>query len=306
MLSSAIPPLPSDHPSERIIAPPRINLLGSIPPSFFLVFSIFSIQVGSALAVVLFGRLSALGVTFLKVGFSAFVLCAVSRPFRDPNLRRHLGLIVLFGLDLAVMFLAFYEALARIPMGVASTIGFIGPLAVAVFQSRKISHFLWIALTLAGVVLLTPQIGAKLDPVGVGLAALAAVGWAAFVVLSKRIGRALPNVRGLAAGMAAAALMLTPFAFAEGAVLHAGLAAVFGGLAVAILSTIVPLSLEFSALQRLSARTYGILMTLEPAVSALVGGLLLGQALGYRAMIAISLVTAASFGASLFDREDGV
>ncbi len=277
---------------------------GSVPPPLLMLMSILSIQVSSALSVMLFATMSVLALTLLKVGFSALMLCAVTRPFSDPALRRQPGLVLLFGTVLGLMFMSFYQALARVPMGVASTIEFTGPLTLAVIHSRKLSHFLLIALAAVGILFLTPEIGPRLDLVGVGFAALSALCWALFVVLSKRISRTFSSVHGLALGTAFAAVLLAPFAIHDGGLGHATLVGVGGAAVVALLSTVIPLSAEFSALRHMSARTYGILVTLEPAIAALIGALLLGQKLDYRALVAIALVTIAAFGATVLDQRE--
>ena len=186
-------------------------------------------------------------------------------------------------------------ALERIPLGVASAITFLGPLGIAVATSRRLLHFLWIGIATLGIGLLTPAIGGDLDPLGLGLAALAAAGWAGFVPLSK-LG---------AAPSTASTVLLLPFALAEGSVLRAG-ALEFGAAAVvALLSAVLPMALEYRALQRMSARTYGILVTLEPAIGALIGAVCLGQPIGPRLSIAVACVTIAALGVTLSERRDG-
>jgi inner membrane transporter RhtA len=197
--------------------------------------------------------------------------------------------------------MCFYAAIARIPLGIAVAIEFVGPLGVAALTSRRPRDFLWIGLAVAGLVLLTPDIGTDLDPLGIGLALAAGAGWASFILISPRIGRDLGNA-GLALAMAVAALFTVPFVFGAGGLarLDAGLLA--GALAVAILSTALPLSLEFEALRRMTARAYGITVTLEPVAAALVGVLVLGQTLPAHALVAIACVTAAAIGVTITDR----
>ena len=171
-------------------------------------------------------------------------------------------------------------------------------------MSRRISHFLWIGVAALGIALLTPEIGSSLDPAGLGLAALAAFAWAAFVPLSKRTGAVFDGVDALTFGLWLSTLMLWPFALAEGTLLHAAGIELAGALAVALLSAVLPMAMEFQALQTMPARTYGILVTLEPAVGAMVGALFLGQALNGRGIVAIGCVTIAAIGITLFDRPD--
>ncbi|TXH39113.1 MAG: hypothetical protein E6Q98_00135 [Rhodospirillaceae bacterium] len=153
-------------------------------------------------------------------------------------------------------------------------------------------------------VLLTPDIGTDLDPRGLGFAALTGLAWACFVPVSKQAGRLFPGIRSLALGMWTATVLLLPFALAEGSLLQAGLPDLGGAFAVALLSTVLPCVMEFQALQRLSARSYGILMTLEPALGALVGAIFLSQDLGMRMLIAIICVTVAAMGMTLSERQD--
>jgi inner membrane transporter RhtA len=218
--------------------------------------------------------------------------------------RRHAGALLLYGTILGLMNLTFYGAISRIPLGIAVAIEFVGPLGLAVATSRRALDFAWIGLAAIGIALLTPQIGSALDPLGVALAGAAGLCWASFAVMSQRIGRALPGNSGLAIAMVVAALVVLPVEVVAGGLgnLDPGLLA--RALAVAILSTALPWSLEFEALKRLSARSYGILVTLEPAVAALVGVLLLGQAMGVQGVLAVACVTAAALGVTVNDRRD--
>ena len=197
--------------------------------------------------------------------------------------------------------MCFYGAIARIPLGIAVAIEFIGPLGVAALTSRRPRDFAWIGLAVAGLVLLTPDIGNDLDPLGVGLALAAGAGWASFVLLSPRVAGSVGGA-GLALAMAVASLFTLPFALVAGGLerLDPGLLA--GALAVAALSTALPLSLEFEALTRMTARAYGVIVTLEPVVAALVGAVILGQALPPSALVAIACVTTAAIGVTLTDR----
>jgi inner membrane transporter RhtA len=296
-------------PPDRDLRPSAVasgitRTFGRLPPTALLLLSILSVALGSALATFLFSSLGPAGTAMLSVGFAALVLSAQRRPKLDRRLRRHAGLILIFGLTNACMVLPFFLAIQSIPMGIAATITFLGPLGLAVMTSRRLGHFLWIGVALAGILLLTPEIGADLDPAGLGLAALAAVAWAAFVPLSKRTGAIFDGVDGLTLGLWMSTLMLLPFAFAEGTILHAQGLELAGAFAVAMLTAVLPMAMEFQALQKMSARAYGILVTLEPAVSALVGALLLDQALSGRAAIAIACVTLAAIGITLSEKSE--
>jgi inner membrane transporter RhtA len=210
-----------------------------------------------------------------------------------------LRLALAFGLVLGAMNVAIYESFARIPLGIAVTIEFVGPLAVAVAGSHRALDVVWVLLAAAGVVLLADGGGGGgLDPLGVACALAAGACWAAYIVLSQRTGRVWPGASGLAVAMAAGALLAAPLGIAQagGALLEPHLLA--AGAAVALGSSVIPYSLELEALRRLPARVFGILMSLEPAVAALAGLVVLDQALALRDWMAIALVIAASAGAT--------
>jgi inner membrane transporter RhtA len=205
---------------------------------------------------------------------------------------------------LGVMNLCFYGSIARIPLGIAVAVEFIGPLGVAVATSRRPRDFAWIGLAAIGILLLTPDIGGALDPLGVALAGGAGLCWAGFILMSRRLGRALPGTSGLAIGMAVAAVVVLPVELIAGGLGALDVGLVAAALGVAVLSTAVPLSLEFAALQRMSARSYGILVTLEPVVAAIVGAVLLHQAMSVQGVLAVGCVTVAALGVTLSDRRD--
>ena len=280
---------------------PFARAVAAVPPPGLLVVSIVSIQLGAAVAVHLFETLGTIGTAFLRLAFSAVLLHVAARPQIRPVSRRDTGMLLLFGCVIGAMNMCFYGAIDRIPLGIAVAIEFVGPLGVAAFTSRRLNHFVWIGLAVGGLVLLTPSIGTDLDPLGVGLALAAGAGWASFVLISPRVGAAVGGA-GLALGMLVAGLFVLPFELAAGGLgrLDPGLLA--GALAVAIFSTALPLSLEFEALRRMTARAYGVTVTLEPVAAALVGALVLGQALPPAALLAIACVTAAAIGVTLSDR----
>jgi len=289
------PPKPQGRPG------PVARAAAAVPPPALVLVSIVSIQLGAAVAVNLFDALGPVSTTFLRIALSAVLLLVVRRRQIDARARHHVGLLLLFGLVIAATNLAFYGAIARIPLGVAVAIEFVGPLGVAALASRRLKEFLWIGLAVAGLVLLTPDIGGELDPFGVGLALVAGAGWASFVLVSPRVAREVGDA-GLALAMAAAGLITLPFAFAAGGLERLDFGLLAGALAVAILSTALPLSLEFEALKRLTARAYGIMVTLEPVAALLVGTLVLSQAPPPNALVAIACITIAAIGVNLSDR----
>jgi len=295
---------PPEAPVPRRGAGPFARAVAAVPPPGLLLVSIVSIQLGAAVAVHLFATLGPIGTVFLRISFSAVLFLVGARRQIGLDARRHAGMLLLFGCVIGAMNLCFYGAIARIPLGIAVAIEFIGPLGVAAFTSRRLNHFIWIGLAVAGLALLTPSIGTDLDPVGVGLALAAGAGWASFVLISPRVGRAVGD-GGLALAMLAASLFTLPFELAAGGLGRLDVGVLAGALAVAILSTALPLTLEFEALRRMSARAYGVTVTLEPVVAALIGASVLGQALPQNALLAIACVTGAGIGVTLSDRRGG-
>src|SRR2546423_4214039 len=259
--------------------------------------SVLSVQVGAAVATTLFDELGPAGTVLLRTGFGALILLAIWRPAIPRAASGPLRDAVLLGIALAGMNLSFYAALDRIPLGIAVTFECTGPFAVAVAASRRAADLVWVALAAAGIVLLSPGVHGSLDGVGVAFALLAGGFWAAYIFLAARVGRGFSGGQGLALAMAVAALLLVPVGVAGGggALARPGLLAV--GLAVAVLSSAIPYSLELEALRRLQKGTFGVLMSLEPGVAALVGLALLGQDLSATEVVAIALVVAASAGA---------
>jgi inner membrane transporter RhtA len=253
-----------------------------------------SLQVGAAFAVTLFDELGPGGAAFLRLAFAALVLWAIWRPSVEGDLR----LAGAFGVALGLMNWAIYEAIARIPLGVAVTIEFAGPLLVAVLGSRRPLDGVWVVLAAAGILLLADPGGGSIDALGVLFALLAAVCWMAYIHLSQRTGAAFAGGSGLALAMAVGALVVLPAGLIQG---EGGLAQpdlLGAALAVALASSVLPYSLELEALRRLPAAVFGVLMSLEPAVAALAGFVVLGQDLGARELVAIAMVVAASAGAA--------
>jgi inner membrane transporter RhtA len=251
-------------------------------------------QLGAALAVTLFGELGPAGAASLRLAFAALILLAIWRPRLTGDLR----LPAAFGVALGLMNWSFYEALDRIPLGIAVTIEFSGPLLVAVIGSRRPLDGLWVALAAAGIVLLVNPVGGSLDPVGVGFALIAGVCWMSYIYLSKRTGAAFPGGSGLAIAMAVGALIVFPAGVlqADGALTQPNLLG--AALVVALLSSVIPYSLELEALRRLPEAVFGVLMSLDPAVAAVVGFLALGQALEPPEVLGIAMVVVASAGAA--------
>jgi inner membrane transporter RhtA len=270
-----------------------------VPPTVLVLLGIASVQFGAALAKGgLFDEIGAGGTVFLRTLFAALVLVALWRPSLRGHSPRAVRLVVFFGLVLACMNLAFYAALDRIPLGVAVTFEFVGPLGVAVAGSRKPLDLLWVGLAAAGILLLSDFGGGGLDALGVGLALLAGAFWAAYILLSARVGREFEGADGLALAMVVGTAVLVPVGVADagGDLLVPWILAV--GAGVAVLSSAIPYALEMEALRRMPTGVFGVLMSLEPGVAALAGFVLLGEDLVPRQIVAILLVVAASAGAS--------
>jgi inner membrane transporter RhtA len=257
-----------------------------------------SVQFGAALAATLFAELGPGGTVWLRLVFAALILLALWRPRLRGRSRRELALVVAFGLALAVMNTGFYEALDRIPLGVTVTIEFVGPLGLAVALSRRPLDAVWVVLAAAGILLLARGASGGLDAVGVVFALVAGVAWAIYILLSSRVGRTWESGSGLAVAMAVGAVVTTPLGIADGGsnLLHPALLA--QGAAVAVLSSAIPYSLELEALRRIPAGLFGVLMSLEPAIAALAGFIVLGQDLVGRELVGIAAVVVASAGAA--------
>ncbi|MGH2845752.1 MAG: EamA family transporter [Thermoleophilaceae bacterium] len=269
-----------------------------MPPTVLVLAAVTSVQFGAALAKTLFDEIGAGGTVFVRVVAAAVVLVLIWRPRIGGRDHRDLALILAFALALAGMNLAFYASLDRIPLGIAVTFEFVGPLGVAVFGSRTALDSVWVALAGAGILLLSGLGGGELDALGVALALTAGGFWAAYILLSVRVGRAFPGGAGLALAMAVATLPLAPVGIAQagGELLVPSVLAL--GAAVGVMSSAIPYTLELEALRRMPAGTFGVLMSLEPAVAALAGLVVLGEELAGREVVAITLVVAASAGAA--------
>ena len=270
------------------------------PSSFavgLVLLAIVSIQCGAAVAVSLFDQVGFAGAVFLRNLLAAPVLLALWRPVLRGRERSDLWLVAGFGVALGVMNFAIYAALDRIPLGVAVTVEFLGPLGVAVFTGRGRLALLWAALAALGVVALAGPFGQSADLLGIAFAAIAALGWAAYILLGARMGRAFPGASGLTAGVVIAALIQLPAGIAVGGSELVAPGVLAAAAAVAMLSTVIPYAAEIEALRRIPPAPFGVLMSLEPAVAALVGLIALDQGLDGGEVAGIALVVIASVGA---------
>ncbi|MDQ6804378.1 MAG: EamA family transporter [Actinomycetota bacterium] len=282
------------------------GLLARAPSTGLIVGAIASVQFGSAIAATLFARVGPGGAVLLRLGSASVVLVALWRPRIQRRTRRELVLAVAFGLVLAGMNLTFYTALHRIPLGIAVSIEFLGPLAVAVGGSRRPIDLLWVALAAAGIVALAHGGTRHLSGVGVAFALAAGCLWAAYILLNARVGRAFEGGTGLALAMCVGSVVAIPAGVIDGGAHLLDARSLVLGTAVGMLSSAIPYSFELEALRRIAVNVFGVLMSLEPAMAALAGLIVLGQGLSLRAIIGIALVVAASAGASLQTREPPV
>ena len=239
----------------------------------------------------------------MRLVSASIVLLLVWRPRLHGRARRELGLAAVFGVVLAAMNLSFYASIDRIPLGIAVTIEFVGPLAVAVAGSRRPIDLVWIVLAAAGIIALAQGGTHGLDALGVVFALFAGGCWGAYILLNARVGRAFERGTGLTVAMCIAALVALPFGVVAGGghLLEPRSLAI--GAAVGVLSSAIPYSFEQEALRRIAPHVFGVLMSLEPGVAALAGLVILGQSLDARAVVGIALVVAASVGASRRARE---
>ena len=283
----------------------RLSLL-SVPgilkprPYPSLLLAILSVQYGAAFAKGLFPVAGPLWTGTLRICFSALMLGIAFRP-RLVHLRREQWLAAIpYGISLGGMNLFFYFALARIPLGLAVAVEFTGPLMVALLGSQRLLDLLWATLAILGILLITPWSTAHhVDAVGIGLAFCAGLLWAAYILLGRRVSQVFSGSSGVAVGMLAAALAVLPAVAVSPASVHFEPRILLAGLGVAVLSSALPYTLEMIALRAIPARTFGILMSLEPAVAALCGWILLGERLSPVQCLAIALVITASVGTSI-------
>ena len=260
--------------------------------------SIVSVQCGAALATTLFDSIGTAGAVFLRAGFGALVLLAVTRgavlrarewPHRD---------VILLGVAVAAVNLFFYAALDRLPLGITVTLEFVGPLGVAIAGSRRWRDGIWVLLAAIGIVLLSDISGGEgVDALGIVFALTAGAFWAAYIVQSDRVGALGPGPNGATMAAVISALLVAPLGLAQGGGEIFVPSHLLIGAAVGVLSTAIPYVFEIEALRRLPRAVFGVLMSLEPAVAAAIGFLALSQALDAIEVVAISLVVIASAGA---------
>lgn len=280
------------------VSSPRSVLIAVIA----VIFAMFSVTAGAAVAKGLFAAIGAEGITGLRNGFGALILLAFWRPWRAglPD-RAQMTLLLLYGVNLAVMNLLYYLSLRSLPLGLAVAIEFIGPFTLALFTSRQWRDILWLAIAMAGLIMLLPFGSGYLavDPLGAAYALAAGAAWAMYIVFGQKAAAVMASGRVTAFGTSIAALVIMPIAW-----LHAGTALLVAptlalALVVALFSSAIPYSLDMIALTRLPTRTFGILMSVEPAIGAFTGFVILGEDLSLRQQLAIFCIIVASFGSTV-------
>jgi inner membrane transporter RhtA len=282
----------------------------TIPPFFIAVICVLlamvTIQSGASIAKQLFPIIGPEGTTALRLGFSAAILCLVFKPWRAfPPLGQRMPIIV-YGLCLGGMNILFYYAIARIPLGIAVALEFTGPLAVALLSSRRKRDLFWVACAISGIVMLLPDMKGEesLDLLGVILALGAGACWAGYILFGKKTGNQSSGGMTVALGMSVAALILVPYgAISQGGALLSW-EVIPLGLLVAIMSSALPYTLEMVALRNMPAQGFSIMMSLEPAIAALAGFIILGELLTLWQWLAILLVIVASVGSSMSTSKD--
>ena len=271
----------------------------NIPPIPAVLLAIISVQCGAAIAKTLFPAIGAAGTASIRIGVSALILLLAYRPNLKAITREQWKIVVPYGLSLGAMNLIFYLAIERIPIGLAVTLEFIGPLLVAIIGSKRLIDYCWILLAAAGIVLIAPWSNERIDPLGVLFALIAGGLWAAYIVLGGKISRIMNDGQAVSTGMLFAAILILPFGFYEN-----GLAnltpKLFGmGVALALLSSAIPFTLEMKALGQLPPRTFSILMSLEPAAASVCAFIFLQENLSFYEILAVFCVVAASVGSTL-------
>ena len=268
-----------------------------------LLCAMVTIQSGASIAKQLFPYVGPEGTTAYRLGFSALILCLIFRPWH--NLPKRLGPNVVYGLCLGGMNITFYYAIERIPLGIGVALEFTGPLAVALCSSKRKRDYLWVVFAIAGIVLLLPDMSTQegLDPIGVTQALIAGGFWAGYILFGKKTGNQSSGGSTVAIGMAVSALVLVPYGAASQGAALLDWKLIPLGIMIGILSSALPYSLEMVALRNMPAQGFSIMMSLEPAVAAVAGLIILGELLTLWQWFAVFMIIIASVGSSLGHKE---
>lgn len=280
------------------------NRLLSIPPLPAVLLAIISVQGGAAIAKGLFPAIGPTATASLRIGLSAIILLIANRPNLFKLTKVQWKAVIPYGLALGAMNVIFYMAIKRIPLGLGVTLEFIGPLLLAVLNSKRGLDYLWVLLAAVGIALIAPWSNQGLDIIGVLLALLAGGFWAAYIVLGSRISKIMKGGDAVSVGMIFATLLVVPFGFIGGGFHQITPTLLLLGGALALLSSAIPFTLEMSALGQMPARTFSILMSMEPAVASLCGLVFLHEHLSFLEYLAVALVVIASAGATLTSKKE--
>ncbi|WP_026728752.1 EamA family transporter [Flavobacterium denitrificans] len=277
----------------------KINL----PPVQAVLLAIISVQCGAAIAKTLFPALGAAGTASIRIGVSAIILLLAYRPNLKTITKEQWKVVIPYGFSLGAMNLIFYFSIERIPIGLAVTLEFIGPLLLAIIGSKRLMDYFWVVLAAIGILLIAPWTNERLDSLGVIFALLAGALWAAYIVFGGKISKILNEGTAVSTGMLLAAILVLPFGIFEN-----GLAnltpRLFGmGFALALLSSAIPFTLEMKALGKLPPRTFSILMSLEPAAASICAFIFLNENLSFYEILAVVCVVVASAGSTLTSKK---
>ncbi|MET1055830.1 MAG: DMT family transporter [Pedobacter sp.] len=270
-----------------------------VPPFPAVILAILSVQIGAAFAKSLFPVLGAAGTSTVRIGISALILLAFNRPDLRKLTAAQWKAVIPYGICLGAMNGVFYLSLSRIPLGLAVALEFIGPLMLSVLTSKSRLDYLWALLAIAGIALITPWNGNGIDLYGAAMALLAGTFWAGYIILGQRTSTVIDGAQAVTVGMIFAIVVILPFGIADGRLGNFTVAMIPSAIALGLLCSAIPFSLEIGALKHIPAKTFSILMSLEPAVAAVCGLIFLKEYLSLIEWLAIVLVVTASLGATL-------
>lgn len=271
----------------------------NIPPIYAVLLAIISVQCGAAIAKTLFPAIGAAGTASIRIGISAIILLLAYRPNLKQITPNQWKIVIPYGLSLGAMNLIFYLGIERIPIGLAVTLEFVGPLLVAIIGSRRLIDYCWVLLAAIGIALIAPWSNKNVDLLGVIFALLAGGFWAAYIVLGGKVSKIMNGGQAVSTGMLFAAILILPFGFYENGLANLTPKFLGMGVALALLSSAIPFTLEMKALGQLPPRTFSILMSLEPAAASICAFIFLQEHLSFYEILAVVCVVIASVGSTL-------
>ncbi|KIO52428.1 EamA family transporter [Flavobacterium hibernum] len=271
----------------------------NIPPIYAVLLAIVSVQCGAAIAKTLFPAIGAAGTASIRIGISAIILLLAYRPNLKQITPNQWKIVIPYGLSLGAMNLIFYLGIERIPIGLAVTLEFVGPLLVAIIGSRRLIDYCWVVLAAIGIALIAPWSNKNVDLLGVIFALLAGGFWAAYIVLGGKVSKIMNGGQAVSTGMLFAAILILPFGFYENGLANLTPKFLGMGVALALLSSAIPFTLEMKALGQLPPRTFSILMSLEPAAASICAFIFLQEHLSFYEILAVVCVVTASVGSTL-------